>query len=191
MSFLNTWVGVAAMFALGIGLFVYSFWLGARRRKAVEWGHGIDIRRMGIGMVEGGLVIGGSCLLFREVPPSVPWRDVVAASLLGAVAGVLLMRRATAKWDVSLREGQALQPHIVAWWESRWTILGITLGLLLFSLLLPSAVASFASALGNLAATSGFLISGFFFASGLSIVVWAGRRSREYGKPITLPLDRV
>ncbi len=188
MNFLNTGLGVAAMFAFGVGLFVYTFWLGTRRRRALERDRELDVHRIGIGMVEGGLVIGGSCLLFGEAPPSVPWKGVVGASLFGAAAGILLARRAVARWDVSLRESEALPPHVVAWWESRWVVLGIALALLLFSLFYPGVAASLASVFGNIGATSGYLIAGAFFAYGLSIVIWAKRRARQYGKPITLPM---
>lgn len=190
MSVNGGWGGVAAMLLLAVGAFGYSFWLRAGRRKAIQGGGGIDVARMGTAIFGAGLLMGVSSPLFGEFS-RLAWQEMVGATLLGVVAGLLLAGRITAKWDAALRESHALQAHVVAWWESRWAVLGIMLVLLLFSLLYPNAVASFAGALGNLGATSGFLISGFFLASGLSILFWAKRRAREYGKPVKLPLTKA
>lgn len=190
MSFLNTWSGVAAMFIFAAAVFAYDFWSEAARRKEVDRGKGLEVSHLGRGLVVAGMLVGGSGLLFGEVPPGVPWRDIAGASLLGAAAGVVLMKRATAKWDTALRKSEGLQPHIVTWWESQWVILGALVALLLFSLVCPAAVASIADALGNFGATSGYLIAGFFLSFGLLVRLWAKRRARQYGEPITLPMVR-
>jgi hypothetical protein len=189
MDFLSTWAGVVMMYALAAAIFAYNYFSRAAKRRAINQGKGLEVGRMGRSIVVAGLLMGGSCPLFGEIPPTVPWGAVAAATLFGVVAGVFLSGRITAKWDMALRERGELQPHAVAWWESRWMVLGIMLALLLLSLLLPGVVASTLGTLGDFPATSGFLISGFCIASGFSIIVWARRRAREYGKPITLPLD--
>jgi hypothetical protein len=179
------------MYALAAAIFAYNYFSRAAKRRAINQGKGLEVSGLGRSIVVAGLLMGGSCPLFGELPPTLPWGAVAGATLFGVVVGLILAGRITAKWDIALRHRGELQPHIAAWWESRWMVLGIMLALLLLSLLLPGVVASVVGTFGGLVATSGFLISGFFFASGLSITVWAKHRSREYGKPIILPLDRV
>jgi len=179
------------MYALAVAIFAYNYFSRAAKRRAINQGKGLEVSRLGRSVVVAGLLMGGSSPLFGEVPPTVPWGAVAAATLFGVVAGLFLSGRITAKWDMALRESGELQPHVVAWWESWWMVLAIMLALLLLSLLLPDVVASIVGTLGDFPATSGFLISGLCIAFGFSIIVWARRRAREYGKPITWPLNRV